>query len=110
MKPAHTLLTVLPLVPLVKADAASYCVGTRMRLTFALLATLLLPLTPLYAADAPKTPRPMLLAAYYCWYHAPTHAVEPWLHWTYPASKSNVVALKRSARGNRRWRRPHVHW
>ena len=70
-----------------------------MRLTFAVLATLLLPLTPLYAADAPKTPRPMLLAAYYCWYHAPTHAVEPWLHWTYPASKSNVVALKAQREG-----------
>lgn len=36
--------------------------------------------------------RPLLFAAYYCWYHAPTNAVEPWLHWTYPASTSNAVA------------------
>ncbi len=35
----------------------------------------------------------MVFAAYYCWYHAPTNASEPWMHWTYPASKSNAVAL-----------------
>jgi hypothetical protein len=43
--------------------------------------------------------RPMLFAAYYCWYHAPTNAVEPWLHWTYPASKSNAVALAAKREG-----------
>lgn len=57
---------------------------------FVLLLTVLLPVFRGLAADRP---RPLLFAAYYCWYHAPTNAVEPWLHWTYPASKSNAVAL-----------------
>lgn len=43
--------------------------------------------------------RPLLFAAYYCWYHAPTNASEPWLHWTYPASGSNAVALKAQREG-----------
>lgn len=50
-------------------------------------------LTPLAQALAEEEERPLVFAAYYCWYHAPTNAVEPWLHWTYPASKSNAVAL-----------------
>jgi hypothetical protein len=43
--------------------------------------------------------RPLLFAAYYCWYHAPTNEVQPWLHWTYPASKSNAVALAAKREG-----------
>lgn len=59
-----------------------------------LIALLLAPLVTLHAADAAPSSRPMLFAAYYCWYHAPTNAVEPWLHWTYPDSASTAAALK----------------
>lgn len=45
------------------------------------------------AEEVRKASQPILFAAYYCWYHAPTNAAEPWLHWTYPASISNAVAL-----------------
>lgn len=36
----------------------------------------------------------MLLAAYYCWYHSGDHPAKPWMHWTYPASATNAVALR----------------
>lgn len=60
-----------------------------------LAALLLLPLAAVRGVDAPArdATKPLLFAAYYCWYHAPTNAVEPWLHWTYPASASNAVAM-----------------
>lgn len=41
-------------------------------------------------ADA--TAKPMLFAAYYCWYRAATNAHDPWRHWTYPASATNAAA------------------
>ncbi len=46
------------------------------------------------AAETNQPARPLLLAAYYCWYHSPTNARQPWLHWTYPASATNAVALR----------------
>lgn len=58
---------------------------------------LLAPLAALCAgrgASAPPKPKPLLFAAYYCWYHSGDHATKPWLHWTYPASATNAVALK----------------
>ena len=59
-------------------------------------ALLLAALSTARAADAAK---PILFAAYYCWYHSPTNSQEPWLHWTYPASASNAVAKKAQCDG-----------
>jgi len=41
----------------------------------------------------------MLLAAYYCWYHSKDHPHQPWLHWTYPSSATNAVALQAQRAG-----------
>jgi hypothetical protein len=38
--------------------------------------------------------RPLLLANYYCWYQDGEHAKKPFLHWTYPSSSTNALALK----------------
>lgn len=38
--------------------------------------------------------KPMVFAAYYCWYHSKDHPQKPWMHWTYAASETNAVALK----------------
>ena len=46
------------------------------------------------AADAPKPSHPFVFAAYYCWYHDGAHPQRPWLHWSYPASKTNALALQ----------------
>lgn len=59
-----------------------------------LTALLLTPLAALHAAAAAKPARPMVLAAYYCWYHTGDHPQKPWLHWTYPESETNALALK----------------
>jgi hypothetical protein len=72
-----------------------------------LLHTALL-LTPLVQARAEEEERPLPFAAYYRWYHAPTNANEAWLHWTYPASKSNAAAgraaaQQRGAAGSSAW-------
>ena len=67
-----------------------------MRLPIKALATLVFAsLAAVCGAEPPAraTEKPLLFAAYYCWYHAPTNATEPWLHWTYPASTSNAMAL-----------------
>jgi len=62
------------------------------------LAVLLLaPLAALHAAEAPS--RPLLFAAYYCWYHSATNAQKPWLHWTYPAAATNALVLREQRPG-----------
>jgi hypothetical protein len=53
----------------------------------------------LRASETKATARPLLFAAYYCWYHSPTHTQKPWLHWTYPAAQSNAVALREQRPG-----------
>jgi Glycosyl hydrolase family 99 len=58
------------------------------------LALMLTPWLRLSAAEAAKPARPLVFAAYYCWYHNGAHAKRPWLHWTYPASATNALALK----------------
>ncbi len=69
-----------------------------LRNTLQFLAVLLLaPLAALHAADAPA--RPLLFAAYYCWYHSATNVQAPWLHWTYPAAATNAVALREQRPG-----------
>lgn len=64
-------------------------------------ALIISPLSAATVGDLPHhdTKRPLLFAAYYSWYHAPTNAAEPWLHWTYAASKSNAVALAAKREG-----------
>ena len=69
-----------------------------MKTRWAILSVLLLvPLAVLCddrrAPDSPRS-KPLLLAAYYCWYHSDDHPTKPWLHWTYAASATNAVALK----------------
>jgi len=66
-----------------------------MKLVFAcFIALLFAPWATLSAADEARPPKPLAFAAYYVWYHDGKHAQQPWLHWTYPASKTNAQALK----------------
>jgi hypothetical protein len=65
----------------------------------AYITALLLPLTELHAADAPRQSRPMLLAVYYCWYHSSEHPRQPWSHWNSPKSDTNAVAQKARREG-----------
>lgn len=59
----------------------------------ALAFTLLLaPWLRLGAEEAAKPARPLVFAAYYCWYHNGTHPERPFLHWTYPSSETNALA------------------
>lgn len=58
------------------------------------LALLLAPWLRLAAAEAAKPARPMVFAAYYCWYHDGKHPQRPFLHWTYPSSETNALAKK----------------
>lgn len=46
-----------------------------------------------------RAPRPLLLAAYYVWYHDGSHAERPWSHWTCPAAATNALALKERRAG-----------
>lgn len=66
---------------------------------YILVVLLLASQAALHAADAPKASRPMLFAAYYCWYHSGDHPRQPWLHWTYPAAKTNAVAVREQKTG-----------
>ena len=65
------------------------------RYLLAIFSTLLLvPMEGLHAADAAKSPRPLLFANYYIWYRAPDHPKYPWLGWIYKDSETNPLALK----------------
>jgi hypothetical protein len=66
-----------------------------MNRTLVLLAAVLVaPVNPHRAGGAASASRPMLFAAYYCWYHSGEHPQKPWMHWTYAMSETNAVALK----------------
>jgi hypothetical protein len=70
-----------------------------------LAALLLAPPVALHAADAASagstagSSKPLVFAAYYCWYHDGNHPQRPWSHWSYPSSKTNAFALKAQRRG-----------
>jgi hypothetical protein len=63
-------------------------------LAFALLLVPWLRLPAAEAAEAPKPARPLVFAAYYCWYHDGAHPERPFLHWTDPSSETNALAKK----------------
>jgi hypothetical protein len=63
-------------------------------LALALLLAPWLRLPAAEAAEATKPARPLVFAAYYCWYHDGAHPERPFLHWTYPSSETNALAKK----------------
>ncbi len=65
-----------------------------MRLAVFLLLVPLAGLCAVRCTVAAPGAKPMLLAAYYCWYHSGDHPTKAWLHWTYPSSATNAVALR----------------
>jgi len=96
MKHTTTILTALLLAPLaLHAIDYAACASKLKPLLQRQLAGAAKP-APVSASPASKEEpiRPLVFAAYYCWYPTGDHPRQPWLHWTYPSSQTNALSLK----------------